>query len=92
MLADRSGRDFSSDELSVAIGRLPVTSAEEAQLVVSKIIEYETSAPVDAWRQRAIVIADDDDDCVHMRQAEDHCEKMSLSASGERMLVNKNLP
>ncbi len=89
MLADRSGRDFSSDELSVAIGRLPVTSAEEAQLVVSKIIEYETSAPVDAWRQRAIVIADDDDDCVHMRQAEDHCEKMSLSASGERMLVDK---
>lgn len=90
MLADGSGADLGSDVLSVAIGRLAVTSASEAGTVVSKIIEYETGTrDGGAWRQRAVVIADDDDDCVHMRQAEEHCAAIASSRFGARMVVDK---
>lgn len=89
MLSDGSGADPGSDTLSVAIGRIPVTSTTEAHIVVSKIIDYETTPPDGQWRQHAVVIADDDDDCVHMRQAEMHCENIASGNIGKRMLVDK---
>ena len=65
-----------NSRISVAIGRLPVNSAEEAAAAVDKIIAYETSTPVDPWRNRVLFIADDgltsqrDDGALHTNQAE----------------------
>jgi hypothetical protein len=42
----------------MAIGRLPVQTAEEAGVVVDKIIAYEQSAPEGDWRQRVLLVAD----------------------------------
>ncbi|MDE6543128.1 MAG: type IX secretion system sortase PorU [Muribaculaceae bacterium] len=89
MLADGAGTDYSSDLLSIAVGRLPVTSLAEAMTVVDKIIEYDTAPPQGQWRQRVVVIADDDDDCVHMRQAESHCENIMAGSIGGQLLVDK---
>lgn len=89
MLADGSGYSRESDMLSVAVGRLPVTSDSEARAVVAKIIEYEKSVSEGAWRQRVVVIADDDDDCVHMRQAEEHSDAITSSGAGRDMVVEK---
>lgn len=89
MLADGSGEDYSSDTLSMAIGRLPATSLDEAMTMVDKIISYETASPAGQWRQRTVVIADDDDDCLHMRQAETFCEWLASGSSGAQMLVDK---
>ncbi|MGD0590360.1 MAG: type IX secretion system sortase PorU [Bacteroidota bacterium] len=44
---------------SAAIGRLPARSVQEASVLVNKIISYETTAPVDQWRNSFTFVADD---------------------------------
>ncbi|MEX2117361.1 MAG: type IX secretion system sortase PorU, partial [Bacteroidota bacterium] len=62
--------------VSLAVGRLPVNSVEEARRVIDKIIGYETTAPFGEWRNRATFVADDgltstrDDGSIHTFQAE----------------------
>ncbi|MGC1242571.1 MAG: type IX secretion system sortase PorU [Chryseosolibacter sp.] len=46
--------------LDVGIGRLPVTSLEQARNVVDKIIHYETNETTyGAWRKKIVFVADD---------------------------------
>lgn len=49
----------SSNRIQVAMGRLPVTSLAQANDVVDKIIEYETSISSDPWKLRLTYVADD---------------------------------
>ena len=62
--------------VSIAMGRLPARSSEEARTMVDKIISYETSAPFDPWRNRVLFVADDgltstrDETSLHTNQAE----------------------
>ncbi|MGB4958620.1 MAG: type IX secretion system sortase PorU [Saprospiraceae bacterium] len=58
--------------LDVYIGRLPAKSAEEANILVDKIIHYD-SAPVSQgdWRMRAGYVADDEDGNTHLRDMDD---------------------
>ena len=51
--------DKQSSVYSAAVGRIPARSAEEASVVVHKIISYETTAPIDGWRNIFTFIADD---------------------------------
>ena len=51
--------------VNLAIGRFPVNSAEEADIMVEKVIAYETNRVNGLWQSRAILCADDkrnDDD------------------------------
>jgi len=65
-----------SPRISLPIGRLPVHSLQEARDVVDKIIDYETTAPFDSWRDRITFAADDgltstgDDGSVHTYQSD----------------------
>ncbi len=43
----------------MAVGRLPVSSAEETANVVAKILRYETAPPGD-WQRRVVFVADHD--------------------------------
>ena len=46
--------------LDVGVGRLPVTSVEEAKNVVDKIIDYDTNQKTfGAWRKKIVFVADD---------------------------------
>ena len=62
---------------SLATGRLPLRSVKEAKDVIDKIIAYETSAPLDSWRNRITFVGDDgltstgDDGSVHTAQSEE---------------------
>ncbi|WP_298708366.1 type IX secretion system sortase PorU, partial [Chitinophaga sp.] len=56
--------------LDVAIGRLPVTNAEEAEAVVNKIIRYESPRTFGDWRQELTFVADDEDNNLHFDDAE----------------------
>ncbi|MBN1396875.1 MAG: type IX secretion system sortase PorU [Bacteroidetes bacterium] len=68
-----------------AIGRLPVRSAEEASIVVNKIISYETNAFADssAWRNVLTFVADDgwtperDDEAIYTHPSERFAESNS---------------
>lgn len=52
--------DGPEDEvLDLCLARMPVGSAEEASAVVTKIIDYDTEAPLGPWRTRMIFAADD---------------------------------
>lgn len=50
------GNDETDD---VAIGRLPVRTSEDADVIVNKIIEYETKAKKGLWRNKITLLADD---------------------------------
>jgi hypothetical protein len=55
-------------DLTVAVGRLPVKSADEASGVVEKLIRYDTSpSALGDWRTRMVFVGDDEDGGVHTR-------------------------
>ncbi|MBP5716127.1 MAG: type IX secretion system sortase PorU, partial [Bacteroidales bacterium] len=50
---------LSTDKLDIGIGRLPVSSTEEAEAAVAKIIGYDTNQ-YGSWKNRLCFLADDD--------------------------------
>jgi len=57
--------------LDIAVGRLPVSTAEEAMDIVNKVIYYETNpVTLGDWRNRVVMTADDEDGNVHLGQAD----------------------
>ena len=51
--------DYTGDDLpDVAVGRIPVNTLSEANVVVDKIINYDESGRAQAWQRQAIFIAD----------------------------------
>ncbi len=43
------------------IGRLPARTAQEAEAMVSKVIDYDRYPPEPAWNRQVLLVADDDD-------------------------------
>lgn len=70
MLADNSGLQQGSDQISIALGRMPVTSLEEATQDVDKLIDYATKSKPSGWKNNILVLADDGDNGTHLQQAE----------------------
>lgn len=70
MLDDNSGRSLGASYLSIAIGRLPVTSVVEARDVVDKLMEYAERSKKSAWKHRFLFLADDQDQGSHLLQTE----------------------
>lgn len=70
MLDDNAATVMRTDKLRLAIGRIPATDVSEAQNIVDKAIEYTNSARRTSWKQRVIMLADDGDRGVHLRQSE----------------------
>ncbi len=63
--------------IQMAIGRLPVQTVDEAQSVISKIVNYETKPDFGEWRKRVVIVADDElvvggrgNETLHTEQAE----------------------
>ena len=55
--------------LDIGIGRLPVSTTEEAEMLVDKIISYDDLQTIGEWRNYICFIGDDEDGNIHMRQA-----------------------
>ncbi len=66
--------DYGSIALDVAVGRLPVQSPAQAQHMVDKIIQYSNVETFGDWRNKYVLIADDQDDNLHLRHAEGHSQ------------------
>ncbi len=57
--------------LDIAVGRMTARTAQEADAVVRKIIDYDKSAAtLGDWRLRLLYISDDEDSNAHINQAE----------------------
>lgn len=61
------------DDVDIGIGRLPVVNSEEASQAVAKIKNYASagSAVFSDWRNVVCFVADDEDNNLHIRQADD---------------------
>ncbi|MEM6316341.1 MAG: type IX secretion system sortase PorU [Bacteroidota bacterium] len=69
LLSDNEGGNLRG-ALDIAVGRIPTKTPEEAQAVVRKIINYETSPQtLGNWRLNQTFLADDEDGSIHQRQA-----------------------
>ena len=72
---------FAGDHtMDIGVGRLPVTSAEEARTVVDKLIHYATSTSTRGrWRNEVVLVADDGDNNKHQRDAEQLAQSLDTA-------------
>lgn len=57
--------------IDIGVGRLPVKSSAEANLVVDKLIAYDTNKKaIGSWRKKILFVADDGDFNIHQSQAD----------------------
>jgi len=89
-LEDGSGTNLGSDILTIAVGRLPVRDIDGARSAVDKIIAYSESSPTGDWRNQMLVIADDQDNAIHLNQAEEYISIIQAHKEGKEMFVTKS--
>ncbi|MDE6098492.1 MAG: type IX secretion system sortase PorU [Muribaculaceae bacterium] len=70
MLEDNDGANLGSAYISVAVGRIPVRTANEAKSTVDKLLQYSNESKRGTWRNRVMLIADDGNNGVHLNQSE----------------------
>jgi hypothetical protein len=76
LLDDDEGQNLIG-AIDIAVGRLPVESPEDANAIVDKIIYYDTNPlTLNDWRQRVVMVADDQDNNLHLEQADGMAEKI----------------
>lgn len=70
LLSDQDGANLVGG-LEVSVGRIPAKTLNEANIVVNKIINYQTNREtLGAWRMRNQFTSDDEDGNLHYRQSE----------------------
>ncbi len=74
LLDDDEGQNINltNQFLDIAIGRIPITTADEAEKVVDKIMHYDNSSTLGEWRNNITFIADDEDGNLHLDDAQIH--------------------
>jgi hypothetical protein len=56
--------------LDIGIGRIPAMNERQAQSIIDKIITYHSPATLGPWRNELTFIADDEDNNLHLQDAE----------------------
>ncbi|MDE6443904.1 MAG: type IX secretion system sortase PorU, partial [Muribaculaceae bacterium] len=81
--------NMSTAKIRVAVGRMPVKTAEEAETAVDKLEKYMTKPNLGAWRNSIMIIADDQDNGFHLDQAESVWSNLSKSEKGSNYRYEK---
>lgn len=74
--------DFTSAKMRIGVGRLPVRSLQEARQAVDKIYEYTRKPNYGTWRNRVLLLADDQDNATHLDQSQDVYNLMRSRGNG----------
>ena len=90
MLEDVAG-DFNIEtaRINVAVGRMPVKSGYEAERAIDKLEGYLSDNEFGAWRNNVLVVADDQDNGIHLNQAENALAAMRNNGNGDAFLYEK---
>lgn len=90
-LSDNSGTELrlASEPLSIAVGRIPVTTSAQALDMARKIEKYVKQPDYGAWRNKVMIIADDEDNNVHFEQAQAVYRNMGTGAQGDRRVYDR---
>lgn len=67
LLDDNEGG--TSGIMDLGVGRLPISNMDQAKIMVDKIINYSKPTNIDQWITNICFIADDEDNNIHMRDA-----------------------
>jgi hypothetical protein len=80
LLSDEEGENKLKGGLDIAVGRIPVTTAEMANGVIDKVINYDINKEsYGDWRLRIAFAADDEDTNLHVDQADDLAEDVEIA-------------
>ncbi|CAL2090793.1 putative secreted protein (Por secretion system target) [Tenacibaculum sp. 190524A05c] len=61
MIDDTDGRMLGNDDIDISSGRIPVTTVQQANNVVNKILSYYNTSSFGDWRNTVTLVADDID-------------------------------
>ena len=81
LLDDDEGASLRGD-LDIAVGRIPVNTVAEGQDIIEKVINYDLSATSSTdglWKTRVVFLADDEDNNLHINDADIIAEDMAVS-------------
>ena len=81
------GDDADMNDMSIAVGRMIVKSVAEARTAVNKLIKYVEKPAYGSWRNQVLMVADDENDGVHMTQSKDMIT-LARKNGGENMVYN----
>lgn len=84
--ADDINSTTASNQLDIAVGRIPITTLDEAKNTVDKIINYHSKQSLGAWRNNIIFTADDKDYNTHLNDA----EAIATNAYNTNNLLNQS--
>jgi hypothetical protein len=68
------------NQLDIGIGRIPAKNSEEAKNFVDKVLDYHSADALGPWRNNLNFIADDEDNNLHLRDAETLTATISSTA------------
>ena len=69
IIGEGKGADPKTELQDVAVGRFPVTTAQEAKILVDKTINYKKNANAGAWQNTLMFMGDDGNNNLHMKDA-----------------------
>lgn len=73
----------------VAVGRIPVKSASEAETAAAKLEKYLLSPTLGPWRNRVMLIADDGDSSQHFTQTQNVYNNLISEGSGASFFYDR---
>lgn len=88
-LTDLPNYSATTEDMMISVGRMPVKSAAEASAMVDKIIQYSTSANLDAWLNNVMIIADDEDNNIHLKECETVIDTFRGTEKGKSMVYER---
>lgn len=71
ILSEGAGGSPTTQQQDVAVGRFPVSTPEEAKIMVDKTINYMENANAGSWQNTLMFMADDGNDNLHMKDADE---------------------
>ncbi|MBD5214324.1 MAG: type IX secretion system sortase PorU [Bacteroidales bacterium] len=89
MLADKSGLQPEADYQCISVGRMPVTSLADARTVVDKLVAYVNSPINSGWKNRAIMVADDQNQGKFIYHTEKQIENAMQTQGGRNIMFQK---
>lgn len=84
-----SGFNMSRSYMRVAVGRFPVTSAQESLDMAAKVEKYVREPVYGPWRNKVMLIADDDDNGQHFNQAQSVYGLLRSAGNGSSYLYDR---
>ncbi len=86
-MIDEEGEIDTQGSMQIGVGRLPITTADEADKTVNKLISYMTEARFGSWKNQLLFLADDGDGGLHITVAEEGAERVRIK--NPDFVVNK---